>query len=285
MSILAGGNIALVASNAIVNLHERIRLSQGSQTASSRVGCQHYVDHAFIPIGGWRCPSEEELHLLLQPRLVESQRSEDYVQIHKFEDAFVDIFAPLQRIVERYDSVHAARRFAQGTTMLSAVDTVCKEVMTRFPSIEPIKVLGINVVEPGLHTGSIQRPPVRRYIGLHVDQWRDTANFSGNTISRLCLNVGTEPRYFLYMNYSIHAMRRLLQTDERDEGVVARQFLRHHFECPVVRLELCPGEAYLAVTKNLIHDATTLPMHTFDLSVSFLGGFLPNNPPRPTSTI
>jgi hypothetical protein len=277
---LAGGDIALVAASEITNLLERIRLSRGSQGASGRVGCQHYVDNAFIPMGDWRFPSEEELHLLTQPRLVESKRLEDWVQILKFEDAIIDLFAPLQRIVERYQSVHAARRFALGEAMLDAVNTVGETVMTRFPSAKPIKTLGINIVEPGLHTGSLQIPTVRRYVGLHVDQWRENDPLSDKA-ARLCINVGAKPRYFLYMNYSVEAMRRRLRTDEHDESVVARQFLLQHVECPVVRLELLPGEAYLALTGNMIHDATTLPMRKFDLSVSFLGGFLHHHPPSP----
>jgi hypothetical protein len=236
---------------------------------------QNYVENAFVPVGNWMPISPSHLAALQAPtNLLLAARTQDEVQLLRFSDSGYHAFKSLREVADRFGSVMAARQYVHGASVSVAIAAVTKEVASRFPDSLPLTVLGVNVVEPGLCTGSLRRPPIRRYVGMHVDQWRNDQILAGERASRLCINIGQEARYFLMINRSIRSMQGLLRTSIDDEGVIAKDFLIKFREYPVIRIELQPGKGYLAMTRNIIHDATTLEMSALDLSVSYLGNFI-----------
>jgi hypothetical protein len=52
---------------------------------------------------------------------------------------------------------------------------------------------------------------------------------------------------------------------------IARDFMRHYNDYPVVRVMIRPGEAYLAPTENIIHDGSSANKNLRDLHITWRG--------------
>lgn len=103
-----------------------------------------------------------------------------------------------------------------------------------------------------------------RFVGLHMDSW-DRAPLEARKFcqNRLCLNLGPGARAFQFVALQADELRRrALQipadpAHPLDRDLLSR-FLRKNPDLPVLRFRLGPGQAYIAPTENLIHDACTL---------------------------
>ena len=82
-------------------------------------------------------------------------------------------------------------------------------------------------------------------VGLHIDNQR------GSSLHRISINLGSEPRYLLFINLSIDQLYRLVS--ETDGNVlsktsgssrICRAFMQLFPNYPVVKLRVNPGEAY-----------------------------------------
>ncbi|MCC3411677.1 MULTISPECIES: hypothetical protein [unclassified Microcoleus] len=103
-------------------------------------------------------------------------------------------------------------------------------------------------------------------VGLHIDNQR------GSSLHRISINLGSEPRYFLFINLSIEQLYRLLS--ETDDNVVSktsgssrigRAFMQLFPNYPVVKLRVNPGEAYIAPTEHITHDGCTEVTESLDV--------------------
>lgn len=269
------GDVKLVGDFDDQEWANRLSLSPGVLRVDELHKGNRYTHQAFVPRDGWRPLRGDELTWLTRDVTPSPDRRGTV-----YLDRFVEMpdFSELRDVAKRYGNVAAVRRFADSPSMRQVVSDARERVFDLFADAAPLKVQGINVSEPGHCTTSLQKPPVRRYVGLHVDQWRDDEPDILPTASRLSFNIGNEARYFLMMNISVPAMRRMLDQQDANALVVSRRFLSEFPEYPVLRVKIEPGEGYLAVTRNIIHDATSADMTGIDLSVSFLGEFLKDSP-------
>jgi hypothetical protein len=124
---------------------------------------------------------------------------------------------------------------------------------------------------------------VERFIGLHIDDL-DALPLARRTESttRLCINLGRSARYLLFVNLGVARMTGMLADagGGADFGglrstPLIHAFLRRFPDYPVVRLEMRPGEAYIAPTENMIHDGATDGMDAEDEQVTVRGIFDP----------
>jgi hypothetical protein len=92
---------------------------------------------------------------------------------------------------------------------------------------------------------------------------------------RICINLGTQERHLVFIPVSVSEMARRLSFSKADlapqHSTPFIQTFMHAFpdQC-VLRLGVAPGEAYIAPTENLIHDASTMCMSEPDLSLTIL---------------
>ena len=127
-------------------------------------------------------------------------------------------------------------------------------------------------------------PPI--LVGLHIDAWDGlSAERAATGRNRICINVGREPRYFLFINLTVSQIVRLCGEPEPPEAdraplgapqVVDRlvtRFLQTHAHYPVVRLRIEPGEGYIAPTENIVHDGSTAGTSAIDLVLVLRGRF------------
>jgi hypothetical protein len=128
---------------------------------------------------------------------------------------------------------------------------------------------GILPRPPGLHTVSVDTD-THAFLGLHVDNCYsftlDRREFSPN---RVCVNLGSEARFFLFVNISLGQMCEVMDDDQSGEKMFMRTFPSY----PVVRVRIRPGEAYIAPTENIVHDGSSIDMNTMDVTLSLRGRF------------
>jgi hypothetical protein len=113
---------------------------------------------------------------------------------------------------------------------------------------------------------------------LHVDQW-DYRLLDERQCSRwrVAINIGASPRWFLFIPRTLEEIAAGCDP-KSDPNVVAREFLARSPQVGVVRVRIDPGEAYLAPTENLIHDASSLGNRVECRNLVFRGHFRPHQP-------
>jgi hypothetical protein len=135
------------------------------------------------------------------------------------------------------------------------------------------RAIGVIQDVPGMATQTMRGPGGRR-MGLHLDNWdRLPAGRRHTSRNRASLNLGPEPRWFLFADLDVVAAH---PPDEVPSTETARRLVRDLPTPPtVVRLQVPPGWAYVAPTENLLHDVRSLGQHEGTSHVSALGRFAP----------
>jgi hypothetical protein len=111
--------------------------------------------------------------------------------------------------------------------------------------------------DPGKPTVTISYNKKR--CGLHIDN-RQTYSIDKlhSAPNAVLINLGKEPRDFLFINQTCEQLQVLLHPNEYDSvEKIHKDFAESYNNYPVVRIRLKPFEAYIAPTENIIHDGST----------------------------
>jgi hypothetical protein len=144
----------------------------------------------------------------------------------------------------------------------------------RFGATEPLIVHGLNYAPGGLETVTVN-PLTNKFIGLHIDSW-DGKTYEERRAARtrISVNVGRVSRYLLVLNLAFDQGAQLIQqafdllATPTPHRVLPTLFWLFP-ELSVLRIEIGPGEAYVADTDNLIHDASTFLSSEFAFHCTF----------------
>ena len=137
------------------------------------------------------------------------------------------------------------------------------------------RLVGTGRDVPGMTTQTMRGSTGSR-MGLHLDNWDQLpAEARPTSRNRASLNLGPEPRWFLFVDHDVVARYRPDQVPDTD---TARRTLPLAAHPPaVVRLRVPVGWAYVAPTENLLHDASSLGQRSGTSHVSALGRFSPTD--------
>lgn len=251
---------------------DRVMLSAGSMPASLLSPPNNsYIDGARVPKPEWRAPTKDEGVVLWA---TEQSPIHEMVGIVRVFDA--DVLGNLQATINSLwlmpTSDSRVWTHPLTSTLMSRFKTMC--------IVEgSLDFHGVTFDPPGLHTVSID-PRVDKLVGLHVDYWeRKNISERHTCRTRMCVNIGREDRHFLYINLSVVQMREMLKskgqvlTTPEEAGLIGQSFLAAFPEYPVVKLLISPGEAYIAPTENILHDASSISAKTHTLHTAFRGQF------------
>jgi hypothetical protein len=263
------GRIKIYVAPSCKESVNRIELSSGTRLAdvSEPADLVHgaaYEEGARLPRDPWRRPTAEEAESLIVAKLSSSMATS--VGIVKLPDEFSN---NLQEIMRNGNAESLAFK------LLQALRTICELG-------EPLHCIGRSKNPANLKTVTINHD-IGRYNGLHVDNWDqldlDSRHLATN---RLCVNIGRDDRYFLFLPFSLmniaSALSEEMGPDWEAPGrytVIGRQFMERFPEVPVIRCRLAPGEAYIAPTENLVHDGSSVGQSGIDEQFTIRGHIRP----------
>jgi hypothetical protein len=242
----------------------RIELSSGTRVADVRevtdiVRGANYEEGARLPSEPWRRPTAEEAQSLIAAETPTSMASS--VAIFQLPCEF----SGLQEAMRRGD------KESLEVSLLQPLRTICELG-------EPLHCIGPSKNPANLKTVTFNHD-IGRYNGLHVDNW-DHLHLELRHLStnRICINIGQEDRYFLFLPVSLMGMANALSEEigaqwEVPERytLIGRQFMERFSDVPVVRCRLGPGEAYIAPTENLVHDGSSVGQSDMDEQFTIRG--------------
>jgi hypothetical protein len=257
-----------------------LQLSGGVGAAPSAVGDCEYASGAIVPWGRWRRPSVEERSILAAQTCPRGDGA--CVSVVRIPARYLALFQSLRDAAGKF---RTKAELCQLTTSPSCeagknavVDYVRRTFQPRDRAAAPDKIVaGIRVNSAGLPTVTMH-PQTGLLVGLHVDNWyRLPIERRHESPNRICVNIGCQDRFFLFTNMTMDGMCRALKVSplERLRGAtfIGQTFLRLFPSYPVLKLRIRPGEAYIAPTENIVHDASSSEMSEPDVMLSVLGRF------------
>jgi hypothetical protein len=264
--------IPLVCCEGPGEIHEdRLDLSDGTISAGQWENDEvEYNPGAFLPRTPWRKPTDWERKCLWQNSWVTDVA---FVGVARIPSA---LLAPLRNLVN--DSDKDALRQLEPRRIREFIGPFVDYLRDRFAyKTEPFNH-GIHVHRPGLETVTLD-PANRKFLGLHLDSWdRYALEARSRSLNRICVNIGAEPRHFLFLNLSLVNVARQLaeesqQTLDPASESIGPAFMSRFPSYPIVRVRIGPGEAYIAPTDNVIHDASTIGSEGLSITLTLRGWF------------
>jgi len=159
------------------------------------------------------------------------------------------------------------------------IESICKIFCSQYRILEnyPIHEIGLSI-KNGFSNGTTIDSSINQYIGLHTDNW-DNLPLNERLLSRnrICINLGSHPRYFNFINlsilniYNMYGFTEDLFLEKRKS--LSRQFLIDNPNYPIIRLQINPYQAYIASTDILIHDGSVESEIDLDISYTALSFF------------
>lgn len=242
----------------------RFELSSGTRVADLRettdiIHGANYEEGARLPREPWRRPTAEEAQSLIAAETPTNMASS--VAIFQLPCEFSD----LQRAMRSGD------KESLEVSLLQPLRSICELG-------EPLQYIGPTKNPANLRTVTFNRD-IGRYNGLHVDNW-DQLDLESRHLStnRICINIGQQDRYFLFLPVSLMGMANALSEEIGAQWevpgrytLIGRQFMERFPHVPVVRCRLGPGEAYIAPTENLVHDGSSVGQGDMDEQFTIRG--------------
>lgn len=246
---------------------DRVRISSGTK----RVESEEYAENSYLNNSPWVAATEDEIHVLTEGASPERGPAEQ-IAVWKIPSEFASYFSAMRESIKKHNNEIVINNLFEHPNYKRG----CYGLFDYCKAIAPhshFKVLGHYSRVTGLASTSVDKED--KFVGLHIDTWGDASVFNRSGFpSRLCVNLGPEDRYFLFINLSLRQLLALYPDYTYDNAnMFVRTFMKDHPNYPVIRLTVRPGEAYIAPTEILIHDATTIGKNYMDCSLTILGDF------------
>ena len=283
--------IQVYFAEADTNPHNpRIMLSSGmTKNLDELPNSSQYIDAAIIPQEPWRVPTREEYELLCPSEPLSNIGQWNLgsnIGIVSLPDRIIE---PIVVILEEYGTRETLEAdnyiiHTKHPNWNNSLDRLVDYLWNYCLYNDAPQPLSLYTALPGLKTVTrkdLGGPFERSYVGLHLDSWEKAPlKQRHKSKNRICLNLGREDRFFLFINLTLIDMFRAMGLSEPDDiyknyrGLhLGHKFMNRYPDYPVVKLRLAPGEAYIAPTENVIHDATSLNKQYPDICLHFTGYF------------
>ncbi|TVQ47322.1 MAG: hypothetical protein EA365_03675 [Gloeocapsa sp. DLM2.Bin57] len=250
----------------VIDYHQdsktRFWINSGTKLATEMV---NYHPDAYIPKNCWRELNNQEKRLITEIT-GEPDRSL-HIGIVKLPKQILTLFT--QAGVGFINSPQDCQRISQQPVYIQAMERLAEYILPLSLDDDSLVCRGIYLNPPGLATVTWDQQ-ANKYIGLHFDSWDrlpiEERHLSSN---RICLNLGKEDRYLLFINLSALAIWSLIQI--KTINSLKNAFLQAYPDYPVIKVRIAPGEAYIAPTENIIHDGCSLDRYSCDLHLTIRG--------------
>lgn len=261
------------------DVQERLLLSNGTVDASGQVvyGLS-YDTGSFKPNKPWRKPTKEEMdQLFAKQSNIDHQTNVGLIKLPN-NIIFLAQAIGLDLVKIESDLVDLRRTHPyQYMELMEKIDDF----------LRPYEVTSKEKVKHKIHVGSSNMETVtidtakKCLAGLHIDAWDNLSNSAveKNARNRVCFNLGTKPRYLLFINLSIKEIYSLVEKknskkiEDYNTTTLTTDFFKLYPKYPVAKLKINPFEAYIAPTENIIHDGCTDGNEDVDVNFMIRGYF------------
>lgn len=253
---------------------DRVSLSPGTCPAAE-AKCDHpYCDDAMIPKFPWRPPTGDEALILTGGAVAAGE----WIRVVSIPDDVLAAFPSFSAATDlSSQEILTLARSPRYFPAITALERYVQRWRARPDGC--FENTGVAVKEPRLTTATFDDAAMS-YVGLHVDTWYRSALLKRPfSPGRICVNLGCEERAFLYLNLPLRIMAdELVRVGYRSPNRFSANRLAVTFctvfpRYPVVRLAISPGQAYIAPTENIVHDASTRDQSYWDITFTIRGHF------------
>ncbi|MEM9546945.1 MAG: hypothetical protein AAGA77_13275 [Bacteroidota bacterium] len=280
-NLLPIGNEAVTINSGTV-LHTENEAAMVSYAGVEYV--PKYESNAYVPKKDWRPLDAHEIELLLS---TEDRKVYDTVYLGELPTELKRTFEDLNLVtakdrheiipmIEQQPELAGVLNEQLGQFLLSMSTDNQFELFCVGANLPNMETIGFN---PKNYKGGYEDQH-KHFMGLHIDRSKvaeiDQVHTLGN---RICLNLGSESRYLLFVNLSIIQVYEMLKEkmDVVEKKVdctnVAQFFFTHYPDYPVVRVKQDPYQYYIAPTDNCFHDGSSLGKKELDITMVFFGAF------------
>jgi hypothetical protein len=241
-------------------LEERVLLSSGTALADVLTDrCSTpYCRDAIIPQLPWRKPTVLEQQILFSRQFENS--SNLYVSVFSIPQNFLSHFNDINSVKDPRELNY----FFQKDRVKKGISLIQEHIETFCLQSADITKYGIGWNAPNQMTVTVGADNCK--VGLHIDNQR------GSSLHRILINLGSEPRYFLFINLSIQQIYSLVLeihsnaiSKTSGSSRICMAFMQIFPNYPVVKLRVEPGEAYIAPTEHITHDGCTEGTNSLDV--------------------
>jgi hypothetical protein len=251
-------------------LKDRLRVSgAGPADLAPADAGPRYEPSAIVPDGQWRTLTDKEFQDLTTPSSGET-RSFATIGLMRGDPTFVAHLEHLADLQARHATDGSLRR-SPPDIRAKLLEAVAHASGLR--AVGPMLAVARSIAVGGLNTTTVAQNGLRT--GMHVDSWDGLDLGTRHQASnRLALNLGEASRYLLFVPRQVASLTVELAARRRETGLdLAQAYFSSGCDGRIYRLEVRPGEYYVAPTENLLHDGSSSGMEGED-KVVMARGFL-----------
>jgi len=263
--------------------HSKVMISNGVYyVQNDRDLIASYKLGSFIPNQPWRILSSKEKNIVWGNEEYFNLDSNSFISFIKIPDEILEPFNELKTaLIEKKSISHL--EYLRNSTNCQLGKELLKEYLTLYGT--PLNQIFVGINAPNLRTVTYDpRDPNKKHIGMHLDNWYNKPlNERHFSPKRICINLGIEDRYFLYINLPLKKLyEELERVDSNDprrfevSSALGLAFMERFRNYPILKLKISPNEGYIAPTENIIHDGSTRGSSNFDISFH-IHGYFPSN--------
>ncbi|RBL89646.1 hypothetical protein [Chitinophaga flava] len=268
--------VKIIASEAT---YASLEISTGCEVAKERAATGiSYISNAYKPRDEWRKITEDELSML-KADLQSGNESSSTIYIFDIPGVLKNKFEniTLNKVISKrhFLKVQSEKKelFRQYADLLNKYCSHFlqegKEISKGFYSVNDANLSTTTKYFKG-----------KQYTGLHIDNIDNLAiDKAHDAQNRLCINLGTQKRYFLFVNQPLSEMKTWILNQKgsfnakNTQWHLSQLFCRTYGTYPIVRIPLDPYQAYIAPTENILHDGSNIGSTAPDITYTLLGHF------------
>lgn len=234
------------------------------------------IYNTFMPTSSWEHPTQNEENIILLKSC--HQQLNSYITIFKIPDLYT--LPLLQLGINNFNSEEEIEKNIDSKQLKEVLNKLGEFVNEKYlKNKENLYPIGLQTGKPNLDSVSYHKED-NCYVGLHVDNWDYLPLFERHkSRSLLCINLGSQDRFLLYINLTLTQIVFLLNENNPtkkdfgnyDPDDLVIEFFDNFPEYPILKFKLQPTEGYITPIQNIIHEGSTKGSNCPDIYYMALG--------------
>lgn len=257
-----------------IDILNQVSLNSGTYFADDEASdCGSYLYNGYLPLSEWIPISSENEKILLDRG--EGRCASNTLFIGKIPQPIFDYARSIG--VHEFLDQDAAINFAKTDDYEKLRKMIFDFFYEYLETPKGLCFLKL-ACQPSALKVSTLNTHTQRLLGLHFDSW-DGLKCEERSIARnrMCINFGKESRHFIFVNLTLSEIIAKANIDLDSIKVnndILQLFFSRFPQYKVAKIQIKPGEYYIAPTENILHDGSTSGKLYPDIFLTILGHFI-----------